>query len=130
MSQISWYFLGILSVILSAAVLKFGLILVFFSRIEIGLVFGFCGCHFIGIGLVSVCHFPENGIPNRNLSCDFPLACETAALAVAVPTSGQWRNAAYRHQSWQLVAKSGFSHWFLPAETGWQKMWVAKSGKK
>ena len=42
--------------------LKFGLILVFFGRIEIGLVFGFCGCHFIGIGLVSVCHFPENGI--------------------------------------------------------------------
>ena len=62
LSQISWYFLGILSAILSTALLKFVLILVFFGRIEIGLVFGFCGCHFIGIGLVSVCHFPENGI--------------------------------------------------------------------
>ena len=60
--QISLYFLGILSVILSTALLKFGLILVFFGRIQIGLVFGFCGCHFIGIGLVSVYHFPENGI--------------------------------------------------------------------
>ena len=44
--------------------LKFGLILVLFGRIKIGLVFGFCGCqcHFIGIGLVLVCHFPENDI--------------------------------------------------------------------
>ena len=54
--------IGIVSVILSTALLKFGLMLVFFGRIKIGLVFGFCGCHFIGIGLVSVCHFPENGI--------------------------------------------------------------------
>ena len=66
MSQISWYFLGILSVILSTALLQFGLILVFFDRIKIGLVFGFCGCYSIGIGLVSVCHFPENGISNLN----------------------------------------------------------------
>ena len=42
--------------------LKIGLILVFFGRIQIGLVFGFCGCHFIGIGLVLGCHFPENGV--------------------------------------------------------------------
>ena len=56
----SWYFIGILS----TASLKFGLMLVFFGRIKIGLVFGFCGCHFIGIGLVSVCHFPESGISN------------------------------------------------------------------
>ena len=42
--------------------LKFGLMLVFFGRIKIGLVFGFCGCYFIGIGLVLVCHFPENDI--------------------------------------------------------------------
>ena len=42
--------------------LKVGLILVFSGKIKIGLVFGFCGCHFIGIGLVSVCHFTENGI--------------------------------------------------------------------
>ena len=32
-------------------------------------------------------------------------------------------------QGWQVVAKSGFNHWFLPVKTGWQKMWVAKSGK-
>ena len=38
-----------------------------FRQNKIGLVFGFCGCHFIGIGLISVCHFPENGIsrPDR-----------------------------------------------------------------
>ena len=29
---------------------------------KIGLVFDFRVCHFIGIGLVSVCHFPENDI--------------------------------------------------------------------
>ena len=46
----SWYFIGILSTTL----LKVGFILVFFGRIKIGLVFGFCGCHFIDIGLVSV----------------------------------------------------------------------------
>ena len=36
-----------------------------FGRIKIGLVFGFCGYHLIGIGLVLVCHFPENDISNR-----------------------------------------------------------------
>ena len=41
---------------------KIGLILFFFVRIKFGLVFGLCGCHFIGIGLVLVCYFPENGI--------------------------------------------------------------------
>ena len=50
--------------------LKFGLILVFFGRIKIGLVFGFCGCHFIGIGLVLVCHFPENDISNFRASAN------------------------------------------------------------
>ena len=33
-----------------------------FGQNKIGLVFGFCGCHFTGIGLLSVCHFPENAI--------------------------------------------------------------------
>ena len=47
--------------------LKFGLMLAFFGRIKIGLVFGFGGCHFIGIGLVLVCHFPENDISSRCL---------------------------------------------------------------
>ena len=42
--------------------LTFGLLLVFFFTTKISLVFGLCGCHFTGIGLVSVCHFPENGI--------------------------------------------------------------------
>ena len=67
-----WYlcpkFLGIFLVFyrnLEYDLVKVGLILVFFGRIKISLVFGFCGCHFIGIGLVSVCHFPENGISNR-----------------------------------------------------------------
>ena len=52
--------------------LKFGLILVFFGRIKIGLVFGLCGCHFIGIGLVLVCHFSENDISSPEL----PLRCD------------------------------------------------------
>ena len=47
--------------------LKVGLILVFVGRIKIGLVFGFCGCHFIGIGLVLVCHFPESGISSLDV---------------------------------------------------------------
>ena len=47
--------------------LKVGLILVFVGRIKICLVFGFCGCHFIVIGLVLVCHFPESGISNPAL---------------------------------------------------------------
>ena len=41
---------------------------------RIGLVFDFCVCHFIGIGLVSVCHFPENDISNTltpSLPVDF-----------------------------------------------------------
>ena len=52
--------------------LKFGLMSVFFGRIKISLVFGFCGCHFIGIGLVLVCHFPENDIS----SCDVKLTSQ------------------------------------------------------
>ena len=43
------------------------------GKIKIGLVFGFCGCHFVGIGLVSVSHFSENGISARHF-----LHCETA----------------------------------------------------
>ena len=42
--------------------LNFGI----FGQNKIGLVFGFCGCHFIGIGLVSVCHFPENDISSTH----------------------------------------------------------------
>ena len=33
-------------------------------------------------------------------------------------------------QGWQVVAKSGLNHCFLPVKTGWQKMRVANSGKK
>ena len=32
-----------------------------FRQNKIGLVFGFCSFHFIGVGLVSACDFPENG---------------------------------------------------------------------
>ena len=38
-----------------------------FLQEKIGLLFSFCGCHFIGIGLVSVCHFPENDNSNGNI---------------------------------------------------------------
>ena len=41
----------------------------------------------------------------------------------------QWFDSTH-DQGWQVVAKSGFNHWFLPVKTGWQKMWGAKSGKK
>ena len=43
---------------------------------KIGLVFGFCVCHFIGIGLVSVCHFPENDISSvvRTQTAPLPAA--------------------------------------------------------
>ena len=66
-----WYlchkFLGIFFVcIVGMVFIKFGKILVFFVKIKIGLVFGFCGCHFIGIGLVLVCHFPESGISSTD----------------------------------------------------------------
>ena len=33
------------------------------------------------------------------------------------------------HQGWQVVAKSGFNHWFLPAKTDWQKMGWQKVSK-
>ena len=36
------------------ALIKIWLNIGIFGRINIGLVFGFCSCHFIGIGLVSV----------------------------------------------------------------------------
>ena len=66
-----WYFCpkfpGILSVFyryfpneLVRVWLKIGI----FRQNKIGLVFGFCGFHIIGIGLVSVCDFPENDISN------------------------------------------------------------------
>ena len=73
----SWYFIGILSTTL----LQVGLILIFFGRIKIGLVFGFCSCHFIGIGLVSVCHFPENGISSRYAPGDWRLVTNPSIWA-------------------------------------------------
>ena len=58
-----WYFcrkfVGISSVFylyFENALVKIWLNIGIFGRIKIGLVFGFCSCHFIGIGLVSVCH--------------------------------------------------------------------------
>ena len=86
--------------ILSTALLKFGLILVFFGRIKIGLVFGFCGCHFIGIGLISVCHFPESGISNTDLNTrrsgevmplHTHLNTRRGGVGAAPVWSGRWR---------------------------------------
>ena len=34
------------------------------AELKLCLVFGFCSCHLIGIGLVSVCYFSENGTSN------------------------------------------------------------------
>ena len=48
------------------ALVKIWLNIVFFGRIKIDLVFGFCSCHFIGIGLVSVWNFSENGTSTRD----------------------------------------------------------------
>ena len=62
-----WYFcpkfLGIFLVFyqyFEKALVKIWLNIAIFGRIKIGLVFGFCSCHFIGIGLVLVCNFSEN----------------------------------------------------------------------
>ena len=56
-----WYFrqkfLGIFMVFyryFEKALVKLSLNIGIFGRTKIGLVFGFCSCHFIGIGLVSV----------------------------------------------------------------------------
>ena len=69
-----WYlclkFLGIFLVFyrnLEDDLVKSWFNIVFFGRVKLGLAFGFCGCHFIGIGLVLVCHFPENGISSQDL---------------------------------------------------------------
>ena len=47
---------------------------------KIGLVCGFCVCHFIGIGLVSVCNFPENYISTHNSPKMFAEAYKKARL--------------------------------------------------
>ena len=64
----TWYFcpkiLGIFLVFyryFEEALVKIWLNMGIFGRIKIGLVFGFCSCHFIGIGLVSGLKFSENG---------------------------------------------------------------------
>ena len=68
-----WYvspkFIGIFLVFyrnLEYGLLKIWLTIGIFRQNKIGLVFGFRGCNFIGIGLVSVCHFPKSGISNTD----------------------------------------------------------------
>ena len=62
---------------------------------KIGLQFGFCVCHFIGIGLVSVCHFPENDISNQQALRIF--ACISNALqAVHRRFTGDYRRCITR----------------------------------
>ena len=76
-----WYFIGILNTIYVNLVKYW----YFLGRIKIGLVFGFCGCNFIGIGLVSVCNFPENGISNIDvLSILKQHRCITNTLSVSM----------------------------------------------
>ena len=69
-----WYcfpkFLGIFLVFyryFEKALVKIWLNIGIFGTTKIGLVFGFCCCHFIGIGLVSVRNFPENGTSTLNV---------------------------------------------------------------
>ena len=60
-------FLGIFFVFyryFEKALLKIWLKIYIFCRIKICLVFGFCSCHLIDIGLASVSNFPENGSSN------------------------------------------------------------------
>ena len=47
---------------LEYGLLKIWLTIGIFRQNKIGLGFGFRGCNFIGIGLVSLCHFPKSGI--------------------------------------------------------------------
>ena len=61
--QFPWYFIRILQCELLIIWLNIGIL----CRIKIGLVFGFCGSHFIGIGLVSVCNFIVSGISNTHI---------------------------------------------------------------
>ena len=67
--------------------LNFG---IFFGKIKIGLVFGFCGCHFIGIGLVMVCHFLKmRSLVHTHLTSIHPwvIPCEiTQKSAILTPT--------------------------------------------
>ena len=71
-----WYFctkfLGIFLVFyryFEEALVKIWLNIGIFGIIKICLVFGFCSCHFIGIGLVSVLNFYENDISSANHVC-------------------------------------------------------------
>ena len=53
LSQISWYFFGMFRY-LEYGFLKIWINIDIFRQNKIGLVFCFCCCHFIGIGLVSL----------------------------------------------------------------------------
>ena len=52
------------------------------GKIKIGLVFGFCGCNFISFRLVSVCHFPENGISSTEYGVIFSVSIPNASCQV------------------------------------------------
>ena len=65
---------------------------------------------------------------NRNQSWNFTIS-EGGASCVQ-QMNGMITAIIEQDQGWQVAAKSGLNHWFLPVKTGWQKRWVAKSGKK
>ena len=62
---------------------------------KIGLVFGFCGFHFIGIGLISVCDFPENDISILNTSFRHGFGSMVGEVG-GMPKLGQSRKSRLR----------------------------------
>ena len=88
-----WYFclkfLGILLVFyryFENVLLKIWLNIGIFWQNKIGFVFGFWSCHFIGIGLVSVCNFYENDTS----SCRSKTAGRKGSLWHKVATTMKW----------------------------------------
>ena len=67
-----------------------------FRQMKICLVFGFRGCYFIGISLVSVCHFPESDISSTDTQ---PPAAVMWGLGtfrtIAPPLGKQMRKSTY-----------------------------------
>ena len=101
-----WYFcskfLGIFLVFyryFEEALVKIWLNIGIFGRIKIGLVFGFCSCHFIGIGLVSVSNFSENGTSSPEpLPSQDPHMDRSWDLLRPPSTRCAWAHSALNHR--------------------------------
>ena len=84
LSQVYWYFLAFYRYFENALV-KIWLNIGIFRQNKSGSVYGLCGCHFICIGLVLVCHFPENDISSAYQSAALRLQGNWHLLSTYVP---------------------------------------------